>query len=155
MLPTLRGVPLEVVFGGAVVLAGRPRRGPRASACPTGPARHRTAHAGFAPSRDPSPPRVFRSNRGRDGVLKENTARPDIRQPERATPRVLIGSGMPSKCFRTVLSIPGIERCLRKGFLSFSRPVSPVLPNNGRFRAKSRQDSVKKFLAIRSTYCRT
>ena len=71
------------------------------------------------------PPRVFRSNRGRDGVLKKNTARPDIRQSERPVPRVLIGSGMPPKCCRIVFSIPGIDRCLRKGFLSCSRPVLP------------------------------
>ena len=58
---------------------------------------------------------MFRSNRNGDGVLKENTARPDIRQSERVMPRVLIGSGMPSKCFRIV---SGIERCLRKEFVT-------------------------------------
>ena len=109
--------------------AGRPRRGARASACPDGDycvARATPSSAcRFRAITGSPPPRVFRSNRGRDGVLKENTARPDIRQSERPVPRVLTGPGMPPKSCRIVFSIPGIERCLRKGFLSCSRPILP------------------------------
>ncbi len=81
------------------------------------------------------PPRTCRPDCGSDGILEENTAGPDIRQSERPMPRVLMGSGMRWRHARTARSIPGIDRCFRKGFpdiflpgfcLSVRRMADPV-----------------------------
>ena len=52
----------------------------------------------------------------------ENTASPDIRQSERLAQRVTVGSGTRSRHPRTARSIPGIDRCFRKGFLDIFPP---------------------------------
>ena len=75
------------------------------------------------------------------------------RQSKRPVPRVLIGSGMPSKCFRIILSIPGIKRCFRKVFLPCSCPA--CFRQNAGFQAKkSPRVCEKNVFGIISNYCK-
>ena len=147
---------------GRAHLREAPAQGPRvdivealASACPDGDCRGARATPNGErrfPAVTGSPPlRAFRSNPNRHGVLKEKTAIPDMRQSERLAPRVLIGSGMPSKCCRIIFSISGIHRCPRKGFFVMFPPSFACFASQCTVPGKK---SAKKGFGDQVTHCR-